>query len=146
VTDPGTDGARPAGAVHQFIPALIPRDATGSHTLLLRDVLREAGWRSEIFAEATHDELAGQSHRIEEYPSQARPGDVLVYQFSTSSVVAEVLASRSEPLILNYHNVTAPDLYGSWDPPAAARSEEARRQLAVLAPKAALGMAVSAFN
>ncbi|HEX4081666.1 MAG TPA: hypothetical protein VHX40_01790, partial [Acidimicrobiales bacterium] len=71
-----------SGAVHQFVPALIPRDATGSHTLLLRDALRAAGWRSEIFAEATHDELLAESLPLEEYPRRARPGDVLVYQLS----------------------------------------------------------------
>ncbi len=46
-------------AVHQFIAALNPHDATGTHTLKLRDALRGAGWRSEIFAEAIHDDLAG---------------------------------------------------------------------------------------
>jgi len=139
-------GAGAVPAVHQFVPALIPRDATGNHTLLLQDALRRAGWRSEIFAEATHDELVGRTRRVEDYPGMSQPGDVLIYQFSTSSMVAELLATRPEPLILNYHNVTAPDLYGSWDPPAAARSAEAGRQLAELAPRAALGLADSAYN
>ncbi|MDA8358003.1 MAG: glycosyltransferase family 4 protein [Actinomycetota bacterium] len=139
-------GALPVPAVHQFVPALIPRDATGSHTLLLRDVLRSAGWRSEIFAEATHDDLANESLRVEEYEARARPGDVLIYQFSTSSMVADLLAGRTEPLVLDYHNITSPELYGEWDPPAAARSAEARRQLAVLARRAVLGMADSEFN
>ena len=30
----------PPVAVHQFIPTLNPRDATGSHTLMVRDILR----------------------------------------------------------------------------------------------------------
>jgi glycosyltransferase involved in cell wall biosynthesis len=144
-------GARPEGgpqvtAIHQFVPALIPRDATGSHTILLREALRRAGWRSEIFAEATHDELIGETVRVEDYPERARPGDVLVYQFSTSSVVADLLAERPEPLVLHFHNVTDPSLYGSFDPEAARRSAEARRQLAVLAPRAVLGVADSEYN
>jgi glycosyltransferase involved in cell wall biosynthesis len=132
--------------VHQFVPALIPRDATGSHTLLLRDALRAAGWRSEIFAEATHDDLLGESIRVESYPRHAAPGDVLVYQFSTSSMVADFLAGRPEPLVLDYHNLTAPELLEGWDPAGAKRSAEAREQLAVLAPRAVLGLADSAFN
>jgi len=132
--------------VHQFVPALIPRDATGNHTLLLRDVLRSAGWRSEIFTEATHDELTGETFDVRDYPRLAAPGDVLVYQFSTSSVVADFLAGRPEPLVLDYHNVTAPELYGGWDPVAAGRAVAARRQLALLAPRAAMGMAVSVYN
>ncbi|MGH9081735.1 MAG: glycosyltransferase family 4 protein [Acidimicrobiales bacterium] len=133
-------------AVHQFVPALIPRDATGSHTLLLRQALRAAGWRSEIFAEATHDELAGESHYYEEYGDHAEPGDVLVYQFATSSAVADYLLDRPEPLVLDYHNVTRPELLAAWDAEPARRSAEALRQLRRLAPRAALGIAVSAYN
>ena len=48
-------------AVHQFIATLNPHDATGTHALKLRDALRGAGWHSEIFAEATHDELLGET-------------------------------------------------------------------------------------
>ncbi len=144
------DGASGAalrrGAVHQFVPALIPRDATGSHTLLLRTALRGAGWRSEIFAEATHDELRGESIPVEDYARHAAPGDVLVYQFSTSSMVADLLYQRPEPLVIDYHNVTGPEHYEGWDPSAARRAAEAVDQLAKLAPRAALGLADSAFN
>jgi glycosyltransferase involved in cell wall biosynthesis len=133
-------------AVHQFVPALIPRDATGSHTLLVRQALRQAGWTSEIFAEATHDELIGETIRVEEYAARARPGDVLLYQFSTSSMVADLLAARSEPLVLDYHNVTDPALNAPWDQASAERSAAARVQLAELAPRAVLGIADSAYN
>lgn len=133
-------------AVHQFVPALIPRDATGTHTLLLRDALRAAGWRSEIFAEATHDELSGESVPVEQYPAHAAPGDVLVYQFSTSSMVADLLAERPEALVIDYHNVTGPEHYDAWEPAVAKRSSDAVGQLAVLAPRAVLGLADSAFN
>ncbi len=140
------DRPPPGGAVHQFVPALIARDATGSHTLLLRQALRDAGWRSEIFAEATHDELLGETLPIDAYRGLAAPGDVLVYQFSTSSAVADFLAERPEPLVLDYHNVTRPALYGGWDPVSGARSAAALEQLGRLAPRAALGLADSAYN
>lgn len=133
-------------AVHQFVPALIPRDATGSHTLLLRTALRDAGWRSEIFTEATHDELLAESLPFTAYPPMAEPDDVLVYQFATSSAVADFLLGRPETLVLDYHNVTRPELLAGWDADAASRSTEALRQLARLAPRASLGLAVSAYN
>lgn len=145
MSDPAVGGSDPP-AVHQFVPALIPRDATGSHTLLLRQALRAAGWRSEIFAEAVHDELKDEGHPVDRYADVARPGDVLVYQFSTSSMVAEYLLGRPERLVLDYHNVTRPELCEPWDPAGARRSAEAFEQLEQLAPRAALGMADSAFN
>ncbi len=130
--------------VHQFVPALIPRDATGSHTLLLRDALCKAGFESEIYAEATHDELLGETKPFRSYVSS--PGDVLIYQFSTSSEVATYLLGRTEPLILDYHNVTRPELSGGWDLPAAARSALALEQLDRLAPHSVLGLCDSHFN
>lgn len=142
-----TSAAGTAGpAVHQFVPALIPRDATGSHTLLLRQALRDAGWRSDIFAEATHDELLAESIPLDQYPQHAAPGDVLVYQLSTSSAVAEFLLARPEPLVLDYHNITRPELSEAWDPEPARRSAEGLRQLADLAPRSVLGLADSRFN
>jgi glycosyltransferase involved in cell wall biosynthesis len=135
-----------APAVHQFVPALIPRDATGVHTLLLRDALRASGWRSEIYAEATHDELIGESIPFERYPAQATPDDVLIYQCSTSSAVADFLMERSERLIIDYHNLTDPALLAEWDQESAERSAAARRQLGALAPRAVFGMADSHWN
>jgi hypothetical protein len=79
-------------AVHQFLPALNPHDATGTHTLRTRQVLRQAGWRSEIFAEAIHDDLAAEAHKHWTYPEHAEAGDVALYQFTTSSAVAGFLA------------------------------------------------------
>ena len=133
-------------AVHQFVPALLPRDATGDHTRALRDALRAAGWESDIYVEAAHDELRGEATYFEEYPDRARPGDVLLYQLGTSSPVAEFLLGRSEPLVLDYHNVTPESYYEGWEAHTAAKVALAREQVAALAPKAVLGIADSAFN
>jgi len=133
-------------AVHQFIPTLNPRDASGTHTILLRDVLRRAGWRSEIFAEAIHDDLAHEGYKHWMYPEHAAPGDVLIYQFSTSSAVAAFLAERPETLVLDFHNFTAPEYFAGWEPHTEQRAALAAEDLALLAPKAALGLADSRFN
>src|ERR1039458_1526012 len=92
--------------VHQFVPALLPRDATGDHTLALRDTFRNAGWTSDIYVEAAHDELLTEATYFEEYPDHAQPGDVLLYQLSTASPVADFLLGRPETLVLDYHNIT----------------------------------------
>jgi len=138
--------SRPPVAVHQFIPTLNPRDATGSHTLLLRDILRAAGWRSEIFAEAIHDDLAAEAYKHWTYPDHAAAGDVAIYQFSTSSVVASFLAERSEPLIVDFHNFTAPEHFRGWEPHSEERAARAHDDLALLAQRTELGLADSRFN
>jgi L-malate glycosyltransferase len=133
-------------AVHQFVPTLNPHDATGTHTLLLRDILRAAGWRSEIFAEAIHDDLAAEAFKHWRYPDRAAAGDVAIYQFSTSSAVAGFLAERSMPLILDFHNFTAPEHFAGWEPQTEERAARAIDELALLAPRAELGLADSPFN
>ena len=133
-------------AVHQFVPALLPRDATGDHTRALRDAFRAAGWESEIYVEAAHDELQHEATYFEKYPAKARPGDVLLYQLGTSSPVAEFLLGRPEPLVLDYHNVTPESFYEAWEEHTVAKVALARRQVAELAPRAILGIADSAFN
>jgi len=133
-------------AVHQFVPALLPRDATGDHTRALRDAFRAAGWESDIYVEAAHDELQDEATYFEEYPARARPGDVLLYQLGTSSPVAEFLLGRHEPLVLDYHNVTPDSFYEGWEEHTVTKVVLAREQVAALAPKAVLGIADSAFN
>jgi L-malate glycosyltransferase len=133
-------------AVHQFVPALLPRDATGDHTLALRDALRAAGFVSEVFVEAAHDELLGEATYFERYPERARPGDVLLYQLGTASPIAEFLVERRETLVLDYHNVTPAHFYAGWEDHTAEKVARARSQVAALAPRAALGLADSAFN
>jgi glycosyltransferase involved in cell wall biosynthesis len=133
-------------AVHQFVPALLPRDATGEHTLALRDALRDAGWASDIYVEAAHDDLWPEARYFEEYAGRARPGDVLLYQVATGSPVAEFLLGRPEPLVLYYHNITPASFYETWEPSTASKVGEARAQLAALVPRAALCMAASAYS
>jgi glycosyltransferase involved in cell wall biosynthesis len=133
-------------AVHQFIAALNPHDATGTHTLRLREALRAAGWRSEIFAEAIHDDLAELAFKHFMYPEHAAEGDVAVYQFTTSSAVAGYLAERGLPLILDFHDFTGPEYFAGWEPHSVERATRAAGELALLAPQAALGLAKSRFS
>jgi glycosyltransferase involved in cell wall biosynthesis len=133
-------------AVHQFVPALLPRDATGDHTLALRDALRDAGWTSDIYVEAAHDDLWSEAIYFERYPEHGEPDDILLYQLSTASPVADFLLGRDELLVLDYHNVTPASFYDGWEDHTSAKVALAREQAAALAPRAALGIADSAFN
>ena len=133
-------------AVHQFLSALLPRDATGAHALALRSAFRAAGWSSEIYVEAAHDELLHEATYFGRYPGRATPGDVLLYHLSTASPIAELLAGRAETLVLDYHNVTPASFYVDWEPETARRADRARLEAAALASRAALGITHSRFN
>lgn len=132
-------------AVHQFLPALLPGDAVGMHTLEMRRALQDAGFASEIFVEAVHAELEGQARHFSEFPGHAR-GSVLLYQLATGSVLADYVFSRPEPLVVDYHNLTPAEFFRPWDIDVANALGWGRAQLAHLAPRTSLGMADSAYN
>ncbi len=133
-------------AIHQFVPMLHRSDAVGRHTLALRDVLASRGIPSQIYVDLVDPDTATETRHFASYTDEAAPGDVLVYQFATSSVIASWLVGRPETLVVNYHNVTPPEYYAPWDNAMARHQLRAQTELHRLAPRAALGLAVSAFN
>jgi glycosyltransferase involved in cell wall biosynthesis len=133
-------------AVHQFVPMLHRADAVGRHTLALRDALAARGAESRIYVELTDPETASETRPFSAYADEAARGDVLVYQFATASDMAGWLAARPEPLVVNSHNVTPPEYYAPWNNAMARHQLRAEQELRSLAPRATLGLAVSAFN
>jgi glycosyltransferase involved in cell wall biosynthesis len=133
-------------AIHQFVPMLHRSDAVGRHTLRLRDVLVGRGITSHIYVELVDPDTESESRRYADYADEAERGDVLIYQFATASGIATFLRGRPEPLVVNYHNVTPPHLYASWDNGMARHQLRAQIELRELASRTALGIAVSTFN
>jgi glycosyltransferase involved in cell wall biosynthesis len=132
--------------IHHFVPVLHRGDAVGRHTLRLRDATRRRGVRSEIFVDTVDEETAGETVPVLSYPDRAEPGDVVVYQFATASAMAPWLAGRPETLVVNYHNVTPPELMAPWDNHLALGQLRAQGDLRLLAPRAALAVADSVYN
>jgi glycosyltransferase involved in cell wall biosynthesis len=133
-------------AIHQFVPMLHRDDAVGRHTLRLRDVMQARGIESRIYVETVDPETEAKTSPFPSYAEQAQRGDVLLYQFATASAIAPWLAARRETLAVNYHNVTPPEYYAAWNNPMARHQLRALHERANLAPRATLGLAVSAFN
>jgi L-malate glycosyltransferase len=132
--------------VHHFVPVLHRGDAVGRHTLRLRDATRRRGIESNIFVDVVQDETADETLPAIAYAEAAQRGDVVIYQFATASLMAPWLAGRSETLVVNYHNITPPELIAPWDHHLALGQDRAREDLAVLAPRTALAIADSAYN
>ena len=132
--------------IHQFVPMLHRADAVGRHTLRLRDVLVERGVTSHIYVEMDDPATASETRPFGRYAEEAEAGDVLVYQCATASAIGPWLGARAETLVVNYHNITPPEYYAPWDNGMARHQLLAQTQLRELAPRAALGLAVSAFN
>lgn len=131
-------------ALHQFLPTLDPGDAVGNHTLAAQQVLRGLGVESEVYTETVHHSLVGRAEPFRKFRGGA--GVAALYHLAVGSVVADLLASRSEPLVVDYHNITPSHFFDTWDPHIVHAVEWGRAQLGLLAPRARLGLADSEFN
>ncbi len=108
------------------------------------------GWTSAgvdptIYTELVDPATAEETRPYLDYEEDAEPGDVLVYQFATESAVAGWLAGRPEPVIINYHSITPPEFFGPWNNGITRGQVGALAELALLAPRAALGIADSSY-
>jgi glycosyltransferase involved in cell wall biosynthesis len=132
--------------IDQVVHVLAARDAIGAHVLHTREVLREAGYASDIYAAQTQPELSAQARPLEELPAVAHSGSWLLFHHSTGAPVADLVARRPEPLVLDYHNVTPAELVAPWVPWLRAELELGAEQLAPLAGRAVFAIAHSRFS
>ncbi len=132
--------------VHLFVPMLHRHDAVGEHTLALWRRLQATGTDSTIYTEIPDPLTADLTRNYLDYESDAAPGDVLVYQFATESAIAGWLAGRPEPVVINYHSITPPGFFRRWNNGITRLQVGAQLELALLAPRATLGVAVSRFD
>ncbi len=132
--------------VHLFVPMLHRRDAVGEHTRALRDALVAAGVESRVYTEHPDPDTADETTPYRTYADQAEAGDLLVYQLATASALAGWLAARPERLVVNYHSVTPPGFFARWSNGITRLQAACLAERALLAPRAELGIAVSAFD
>jgi L-malate glycosyltransferase len=131
--------------VDQVIPSLASRDAIGVHTLNLRDGLRAAGMESDVYYGSFTPDVAHEGRPVTELGRSGR-GRWLLYQASIGSPVYDILATRPEPKLVNYHNITPASLLRDWEPNVAYEVALGRTQLARLAAQSRFAVADSAFN
>lgn len=136
---------RPA-RIDQVVPSLGRRDAVGVHVLYLRDLLRRRGFASDIWVQGVFPELRTEARLVADLPDTPRPGTWWLYHLAVGSPLADRLAARGEPLLVDYHNVTPAKLLGHWLPWATESAELGERQVAALAPRTAFAVADSAWN
>ena len=131
--------------VHHFVATWEP-GAVGAHVVQAVDALRAAGIDGNVYAGVVRDGLPLTAKPIEAHAADARPGDVLCYQHAIGSTVADHVVGRTEPLVVQYHNVTPHEFFDPWDRPLADALDWGRRQLRDLARCATLGIADSRYN
>jgi glycosyltransferase involved in cell wall biosynthesis len=131
-------------AVHQLLPVFADGDAIGNHVLRLQQVLREAGYESEIYVEEAHPAMKSRSRPYQEL--RAGPSDWLLYHLSTGSPMAAFLAEQDRRLAIYYHNITPARFFERWEPGATDNIRRARQEMRKLASVTRFAMANSAYS
>jgi glycosyltransferase involved in cell wall biosynthesis len=131
--------------VDQVIPSLASRDAIGVHTLAISAAFRDAGIDSQIYYGNATPDVAEHGRSVTEL-GRATKNRWLLYQSSIGSTVFDILFARSEPKLVNYHNITPARFIEPWEPSVGYEVRLGRSQLERLADGCRLAIADSKYN
>ncbi|MEO0492691.1 MAG: glycosyltransferase family 4 protein [Actinomycetota bacterium] len=130
-------------AVDLLVPELREHDATGAHTLLLRDLLADHGAGPIRFVTQIPTTTAEEVTLVDDWKA---PADLVILQHGIGSFVAEAVIQQRVPCVLNYHNITPAEFLEPWDPGLIPGLRWGRSQLDQLAPFTIRAVADSAYN
>jgi glycosyltransferase involved in cell wall biosynthesis len=136
---------RGAFGIHQILAAASPGDAITNAALEYRDVLRRVG-PSDVFARHIAPGAASEVKPLSECGADGSSG-LLVYHASIGEpAVSSFLLSRTEPIVLVYHNITPAEYFTELDPTFAELLVLGRLELEELRPRVVVTIAASHFN
>ena len=130
--------------VNQWVPSAHAGDAVGDHAMRLRDLLREWGHESSIFAMRIDNALAGDVLSWEE--TESRDGDVTIFHFAAASEMSAAFGTLPGIRVLHYHNVTPARFFAPFDAALARLAGKSRAQLRALATRVDLALGASDYS
>lgn len=133
--------------VHQFLPTW-EAGGVGAHALGVARALGAAGIDCVTWADDLRAGLPAIARESREFLADGRErrGAVLLYHAAAGTPTADLLAARTETLVVDHHNVTPPAYFDGWEPALAENLEVAEHQVARLARRCTLGLADSSYN
>jgi glycosyltransferase involved in cell wall biosynthesis len=132
-------------ALHQFLPA-VEQGAVTAHALEVQRILRsEMGISSDILSDHIRPEYAEVARFYGEF-GKPRRGQALLYHHAIGSWVGVYVEHRPEPLLVDYHNVTPPELFARWAPDIEHGLQWGGEQLEKLALRTGTAFAHSSFS
>lgn len=115
----------------------------------MQKLVRDMGLRSDIYLIAAAKEVTVSTKPFTTYGrggSRWHRGDLLLLQASTGSPIGHFLLRRTEPLIVNYHNITPSSDFEAWDMQIAREMDKGREELRALAHRTLHAIADSSYN
>src|SRR6266511_4886199 len=117
--------------INQWVPAAHKGDAIGDSARRVREMLRDRGHQSELFALTMDDDLREDVRPFAD--PAARTGDVTIFHYALPSQMTAAFAQLPGARVLQYHNITPAHFFFGYDPHLARLAVLGRRELASLA-------------
>ena len=130
--------------VNQWVPAAHRGDAIGDSARVVRQMLRAAGHRSNLFALTIDEDLRGDVLPFED--PLASGGDVTIFHFALPSPMTDAFARLPGRRVLQYHNITPAAFFAPYEPQLFRLAALGRRELQSLAGRVELALGDSEFN
>jgi glycosyltransferase involved in cell wall biosynthesis len=129
----------------QWLPAAHYGDAIGDEALRFRDVLRQSGFRSEVYALDVDEEVRGEVLPFESYP-ESGTGDLTILHFALPSPMTDAFRNLSGRKLIIYHNITPASYFLGLDDELVRIACKGREELQSLAESADFAVGDSEFN
>lgn len=132
--------------IHQFVAVLDRSDAVGNHALAIRDLLRQKGYQSEIFAWHAGEDMQRRCRDYLEYHGWSASRNIIIYHFGASSPVTELFLKLPDRKVIIYHNITPAEFFKGVNTEVYYIMKNGRRELERLSGKVDLAIADSEYN
>jgi L-malate glycosyltransferase len=130
--------------INQWVPAAHRGDAIGDNARRVRQMLRNRGHRSDIYALTIDEDLRGDV--IPFADDGATRGDVTIFHFALPSPMTEAFARLRGGRVLQYHNITPAAFFAPYDAQLFRLAALGRQELQSLAGRVDLALGDSDFN
>ena len=131
--------------VNQVVPGISYGDAVSNDAIALRDVLRENGLNSNIYARYIQPKLAHLAKPLNKF--RGNRSNIVIYQYygGAQEVTAAVM-KMPDIKIMRYHNITPPHFFNHYDLHLKYSGTNALRAIRDYHTHFLMGLGVSEFN
>ena len=121
-------------------------DAIGHEVLGIQQVLRLAGYESDIFVETADRRLEPLTRDYRELVDASHPDNLLLHHFSIGSKASRTAYALPDRMALIYHNITPPEYFVGVHRTLARQCFRGRRELRAYVDRCDLALGDSEFN
>ncbi|MGB8952939.1 MAG: glycosyltransferase [Candidatus Aminicenantales bacterium] len=132
--------------VHQFATSLSYGDAISDEMLEIQQVLREQGFRSEIFVRFFDPRTAKYIRDYREYRKFSSPNNIVIFHFSIGSPVSKLFFRIPDKKIMIYHNITPHEFFIDSHRILSRECYKGRLEIKLFVDKVDLALGDSEFN